>query len=231
MELAYPLTERQMEAARRLHSRLTSWRETDAALNALAERFPGFDAPATLLKVTAINALYGTNGYAIYRMAKHIERVLTESGPNVEPWRLVEEIAGLPALDGKRRRQHLSFASKFAHFFLDSERYPIKDSYADAMLRFHLGRRNMETDQDHPYRAYMTNHRRLKELCGLEVTNRHLDHNLWLAGQYRVWKQKPATHLNRDVLALFENPTPEAAAELDVLLPLMLDEKPEGESK
>ncbi len=230
MELAYPLTERQMEAARTLHARLTSWRETDAALNQLAERFPGFDAPATLLKVTAINALYGTNVYAIYRMAKHVERVLAQSRPNIEPWLLAEGIAALSGPDGTPSRRHLSFASKFAHFFLDSERYPIKDLYAQAMLRFHLGRRNMETAQEHPYRAYMTNHRRLKELCGLELTNRHLDHYLWLAGQYRTWNQNAETRLGRDVLALFENPTPEAAAELDTLLPSIRYEKPQGAS-
>ena len=229
MELAYPLTERQMEAARTLHAWLTSWRETDAALNQLAERFPRFDAPAILLKVTAINALYGTNVYAIYRMAKHVERVLAESAPNIEPWLLVEGIAALSGPDGTPSRRHLSFASKFAHFFIDSERYPIKDSYAEAMLRFHLGRKNMETDQEQPYRAYMTNHRRLKEFAGVKVTNRQLDHYLWIAGQYRDWNRKPATRLNRDVLALFENPTPEAAAELKALLPSMQNATSGGE--
>jgi len=32
----------------------------------------------------------------------------------------------------------MSFASKFAHFFIGAERVPIYDSYADQMLSLHL---------------------------------------------------------------------------------------------
>lgn len=230
MELAQPLAEEQVRAAQSLHGRLTPWQETDTALQELARRFPDFDAPSTLLKVTAINALYGTNVYAVYRMAKHVEQVVAEAWPAFAPWALVERIATLPADDGKRPRRFMSFASKFAHFFLDAELFPIKDSFAEKMLHFHLGPRNTVGDQQHPYRAYIANYQRLKELAGLAVTNRELDHYLWLAGQYQTWKKKnPRTRLSREIRDLFENPTPEAAAELDALLPFILDKAVKGE--
>lgn len=224
MPLAHPLTEQQIRAAEALHGRLTGWQDIDTALAKLAEQFPDFDGPSTLLKATAINALYGTNVYAIYRMAKHVERVLSEASPEIETWGLVERMAALPGIDEKQPRQCLSFASKFAHFFLGREEYAIKDSYAERMLRFHLGRENTQVDRQHPYRAYLSNYHRLKELSHLELTNRELDRYLWLAGQYRTWSQNPETRLGRDIVALFENPTSEVSAELEVLLPSVLAE-------
>ncbi len=229
MQLAQPLTRDQIQAAQALHARLTGWQEIETALETLADRFPGFDFPATLLKATAVNALYGTNVLAIYRMAKHVQGVLTKAGSGVEPWLLVERIAALPSPDDKPRRLCLSFASKFAHFFLDAEQYPIKDWYAESTLRFHLGRGNTVNDKEHPYRAYVTNHRRVKELSALDPTNRELDHYLWLAGQYRTWKKNPEARLSREIRELFEDPTPEVAADLNALLPATLDKALKGE--
>ena len=127
MDLAVPLSMSQIEAANRLHSKLLQWQITDRALHALHVNLPGFDIEATLLKVAAVNQLYGTNVYAVMRMAQHITKVMLTAG-NMEDTDLVEKLASLPG------RQHLSFASKFAHFFIDMERFPIYDSYAVKMV-------------------------------------------------------------------------------------------------
>src|SRR5258706_11679744 len=106
--LAIPLTMTQIEAANRLHGKLLQWRVTDRALYILQENLPGFDIEATLLKVVAVNQLYGTNVYAVVRMARHITEVMQDAC-GIEDADLVEKLASLTA------RKHRSFASKFAH--------------------------------------------------------------------------------------------------------------------
>src|SRR5688500_14246911 len=72
MALKVPLTQPQVSAAVKIRRQLTTWMAADAALELLADRVPGFTLPATTLKVAAINQLYGTNLYAVSRMATHI---------------------------------------------------------------------------------------------------------------------------------------------------------------
>ena len=115
--LSRPLTAAQISVAGRLHQRLAFWPATDSALDDLAERFPAFDLSACLLKTVAVNQLYGTRVLAIPRMAQHVADVMRDPGRE----NLVEELAILSSR-GKERR-HLSFASKFAHFFVDKDRY------------------------------------------------------------------------------------------------------------
>jgi len=130
MQLAVPLPFNKITAANSLHERLEQWRLADQALRLLADRCPGFELDICLLKVVAVNALYGTNLYAVTRMAKHAASVLAgidlaAAGPKV-----VEQLADLPATEGqKRKRRHYSFASKFAHFFLNDERFPIMEPF------------------------------------------------------------------------------------------------------
>lgn len=123
-DLSVPLTMAQVETAKRLHGKLLQWQVTDHALHALAENLPGFAVEATLLKVAAINQLYGTNVYAVVRMAQHVTEVL-QATSRMEDADLVEQLA---CLDD---RKHRSFASKFAHFFIDMERFPIFDEDGD----------------------------------------------------------------------------------------------------
>ena len=46
------------------------------SLGQLRQALPGFGPTETLLKVVAVNALYGTNVLALMRAAKHVEQVL-----------------------------------------------------------------------------------------------------------------------------------------------------------
>jgi hypothetical protein len=172
--LAVPLAMIQIEAANRLHAKLVQWQVTDQALHTLQENLPGFDIEATLLKVVAINQLYGTNVYAVTRMAQHITKVMPIAG-NMEDVDLVEELASLSGW------KHLSFASKFAHFFIDMERFPIYDTYAVKMVTYHLGKQEQDMDTAHPYRAFVENIHRLKRYAQLSCTTRELDRYLWQA--------------------------------------------------
>lgn len=218
MDLAVPLPLNKIEAANCLHERLEQWHLADQALRLLADRCPDFEPDACLLKVVAVNGLYGTNLYAVTRMAKHAAGVLAGSDLAAADPELVERLADLPATEGqKRKRRHYSFASKFAHFFLGEERFPIMDSYALAMLRRHLGPRQYLDDTAHRYAAFVHNFQELKRLSGFTGRNRQLDRYLWLAGEYAAWKKKQKVAINAEVGALFAHPFGEVTALLDVL--------------
>lgn len=94
--LAVPLSQTQIDAANRLHSRLSQWATIDNALSALGQAFPTWTAEASLLKVAAINQLYGTNLYAVVRMAEYVTWVMASADSKQEGPSLVERIAALP---------------------------------------------------------------------------------------------------------------------------------------
>ena len=66
-KLAVPVAKSQVEAAGLLHGLSRSWQTVDGVFDSLRDSYPGFDSQSTLIKVTAINALYSTNIYAVAR--------------------------------------------------------------------------------------------------------------------------------------------------------------------
>jgi hypothetical protein len=176
---------------------------------------PGFGLEEALLKVVAVNALYGTNVFALVRAARHVRAVLgsadlAKAGPE-----LVELLASIPTTSNSQPRRYVSFASKFAHFFISSERFPIYDSYAERMLLFHLGPSAVR-NQARPYEVFNWNLERLKRKYDLRGSYRELDRYLWVAGQYRAYA-KGKRMLNTELLHLFDNPSAEQRALLRAL--------------
>ena len=219
MLLAVPLTQAQIDAANRLYAHLQQWRVTDDALKALAHAFPTWESEASLLKVATINQLYGTTLYAVVRMAEHVCTVMAAANPAVEGPELVERIALLPTPPNQKIQwRHFNFASKLAHFFIDSELFPIYDSYAVQMLERHLGVKGRVRDNIHLYQAYVTNLGRLRERSGLSWIGRELDRYLWLAGQYRTWVKNRNAPINTELAHMFkEPPTATDVADLSAL--------------
>ena len=211
----------QINAAARLYARMPYWQTADAAMVSLAERFPTFSKQACLLKVAVINQLYYTNVYAVGRMAQHISDIMSSHDRPSDGPDLVEDIAALPGPGGvSATRKHTSFASKFAHFFIDAEAHPICDKYAAAMLGQVLNGNTATTAETKSYSAYVAKFLRLKgSLAGLRCESRQLDRWLWLAGLYRHWKMKPDTGINAEARSLFQGPTDDARADLNALLP------------
>ena len=234
MPLAVPLSVEQIAAANRLHSRLKQWTLSDRALARLAETVPGFDVEACLLKTVAVNALYGTQVFAVVRMARHVEQVLASTDITTADEGLVEDIAALPVASRQKTvRRHHSFAAKFCHFFVDTERFPIMDRYASDTLKYHLGETQYVEDEEHPYHAYITNLRRLAEITHHKGSSRDLDHYLWITGQYMKYdeerKRGKEARINAELKELFETPSAEDAADLHALLPSILDQAFKGE--
>jgi hypothetical protein len=219
VRLAVPLSPAQIAAAERLHARSRQWRVSDDALHALAQRFPDFGDEAVVLKCVAINALYGTNVFAITRMAEHVKGVIAKTDLASAGPKLVEQLAALPKTAGqKKARLHLSFASKFAHFFIDPGRFPILDNYAVKTLVFHLGEKNLVKRPGHPYMAFVENLLRLRTAASLTCSTRELDHYLWVAGEYRAYREKPNAKINVEMRSLFQAPSTDDKANLRLLL-------------
>ena len=74
-------------------------------------------------------------------------------------------------------RRYVSFASKFAHFFISQERFPIYDSYAERMLLLHLGASAMR-DPGRPYEAFTENLRVLMREYVVKSSYRELDRSV-----------------------------------------------------
>jgi len=215
---AIPILSAQIDTAHRLYDQVPLWSATERAFERLKQSFSGFDLETCMLKSAAINDLYSTNVFAIWRMAEHLRKVM--AAPPEDPCELVAAIASLPDREGQVKRRHWSFASKICHFFVDSDTYPIYDRYCRDMITYHLGRGGCVSDQQNPYRAFSKNRERLQQLSGLSVSLRDMDRYLWLAGQYRAWvKRGDDARINSELRSLFENESPEVQRDLKALAP------------
>jgi hypothetical protein len=115
------------------------------------------------------------------------------------------------ALPGGKVRHYRSFAAKFAHFFISHDRFPVRDRYAEVMLRAHLGHSLAPTpDSGAPYTEFETAFRMLAQQVGLGSDTRRLDRYLWIVGGYRAWRKTPDL-VNSELREIFEADPPELA--------------------
>lgn len=127
-------TREAIEAAQRIYGRLGMWSAIDRALAAMSNALQGNDRAEVFAKTKAINSFYDTNVWAIYRVSNHISGVLSGE-PTLDP-ELVETLATVPDPSTQTGyRYYHSFASKYAHFFLSPDVFPIYDSMAEKALR------------------------------------------------------------------------------------------------
>jgi hypothetical protein len=212
------LTLHQVQAAMRLHDRMTGWHNTDAALLQLARTNPGFDGPSCLLKCVAVNALYGTQVWAIVPRAEYVASVLRTTNTATAGRDLVSRLARMAG----DKRVRWSFAAKFCHFFIDEERFPIYDDAARLMLRLHLGEQRYRASGSEPYEAFCDAFDRLRAVVKLDGRARDLDRYLWIAGMYARWlrrRKKKSVLVNAELLRLFKAPSKDDAGDLDAMLP------------
>jgi hypothetical protein len=222
--LLAPLVQNQIEASGRIHRDLREWSLSDAALRRLRETLPGFDSETCLLKSIAIDALYGTRVLAIKRMSEHVAVVMEETNIRTAGSELVERIASLQGAGNCKPRQFISFASKFCHFFVDEERFPIYDEAACKTLKLHLGSAYV-VNSDHPYVAYCENLTHLRAAARLISATREIDRYLWITGMYMKWlkeRMKKTPKMNVELQGIFKQPNPAIVANLDALLPANL---------
>jgi hypothetical protein len=200
------VTERKLASAASLYNSVEGLRTSVELLDGLCSAYPSNqDFKAVLLKASVLNQLYFTNVYAIHDMAGHICEVI-QTHRDIPDRLLVERIAKVK-FGGKPRRL-ISFASKYAHFFIAPARFAIVDYYAGQALAVHLGEpktRSEEWRQD--YTVFSEQIDRLRARDGITASLRELDQYLWL---YGCWMDYRAGRLKRkDLDELFSQPIPD----------------------
>jgi len=198
------LSQNQIDAAGRLHQQLRQWEHADRCLATIANQFPGIDEDSCFIKTTVLDRLYGTNLPDLARTAEHIHGALVQQGDAKADIELVEKMGFLPESRNEPARRQGSFASKFAHFFIDSEQFPIMDRYSQRIVAYHLEKPQTRAEQNRSYRVFYAEWKELREQCGIACGCREFDRYLWIAGQYHAHlKLGKKAKLNKEVRELF----------------------------
>jgi hypothetical protein len=210
-QLAKPLLSNQIDAAINFSKEeLGGLEYKDIVL--LKKVFPKHQV-AVLVKAIVVNALYRTFIFDILKVASCVERMLMtthSSGPD-----LVEEM--VVAIGQITQQKNYSFASKYAHFFIDSD-LPVLDTYAEWMVSKHLGA--MKSKNPKRYLKFTEDIETLKRLAGLTCSCAELDAYLWVAGEYLSWKVNSKLNISGDLRHHFERleKDPESERNLQNLL-------------
>ena len=188
MKLANPLAESQIAAAGALHDMLEDWMAAERALDNLATTMPSnTERDQVLVKAAALNQLYGTNVYRLHDMALNIVETFSSKADGQDDCALVERIADVPT----SAKFYDSFASKYCHFFVDPERFPLFDHYVPVTVRLHLGRGNYRCKAAaHIYPNLYADLTALRANLSFSPTVRELDRYLWLRGQWETLRTK-----------------------------------------
>lgn len=198
------LNDYMVQTANDVYAELDGWQTANRAFQQLQHKLPGFTPEITLLKVASINALYSTNLYAIERMSKHICKMLSKCDLKSTGPELVDEIAKLPvAQPDQEQRHHVSFASKFCHFFISADRYPILDTLAEWTLKKHFKRGKVKLRRGSYYQDFVNAFNHLRTVSECDSTPAEIDHYLWLTGSYFKWKK--GQQINTEVSNYFKS--------------------------
>ncbi len=197
-----PISRDDVASACKAHTSLQSWKTVDATLCLVATQLPEFSLPATLAKVTLVNALYYTNVFAVARVAAHFAELLKREDREAWSPEFVEQLAKVQLGSGGKVKRLISLASKFAHFFMDAKKFPIYDDCARQAILLHLPVRRSELISS--YSAYCQAFSQLAHAGGVPDEPRRLDRYLWMRGQYEEFKKRGKAS-NGELDALFRS--------------------------
>lgn len=212
-----PLELAHIEAADRLWNRLDEVRQADRALASLQGSLATFDGPSTLLKVLALHPIDTSKTHVGHPLARQISELLKHVDTQRCGLEVVDALAAVADRHGKSSYDGLGFGSRFAHHFIDSERFPVLDAWSERALQALLGAELPGAPGDSRYARFARSFAHVAEPLALN-RRRRLGRWLWLAGQYRAWLANRRTAINREVRELFEK----APEELAQLLPAEL---------
>jgi hypothetical protein len=194
---------------------------------ALQGSLPGFDPESTLLKVLSLHPIDTSKTHVGLRLGREICELLegvdvAACGPE-----LVDALAEVADRHGRSSYDGLSFASRFAHHFVDSERFPVLDAWSDRALQHLVGGERAGASGEGRYAQFARNFAWVASRLDLN-RRRRLGRWLWLAGQYAAWRSNPRTPINRAVRELFEQ-APAELAVLELPAPVEPSREPRGE--
>jgi hypothetical protein len=213
MPTIVPLLSEQVAAATRLRALVPQWTAVEQALSALQQALPDLRRETILLKVVALNGLFVSSIHGVHAAADHVMAVLAVNDRNTAGAELVDTLARLPGTG----RHHTTFASRFAHFFIAPDRFPIMDGYAVTMVRHHLARATLVSDPHRPYWAFVENLSTLRMVSGVVATPRELDAYFWIAGAYLAWRQDKTVAISAELRHLFQHAHPDVVRDLAVV--------------
>ncbi len=211
-----PLRPAQIEAAQDLYDRLPGWKRAEQTLRNLAERFPReVDNPSTVaMKAASLNVLYGTWIMAPGKAAARIWSYLEHGSVDLVP-ELIDEVAQVRL--GKSVSRLTSFTSKYFHFFVAPEGFPMYDRFAAEALGAHLGLRPSASWTGR-YAEFYSSLSAVCRDCRPGTRWCDIDHYLWLAGQWLCWIESDAVGVNQEVRAIFESEDVKVGAILSKLV-------------
>jgi hypothetical protein len=193
------ITQDMVDAATKLYKSafFRGWHVSNAALEKLSSDLRNdWSEASCLLKAVAVNELYGTNVYTVIPAARHISQIMSEN--SVPDMSLVERIAEQP----HTRKHYVSFASKFCHFFIDQDRFPIFDDRACKALGHFLGTRYQESKIER-YKAFVSSLNMLLGECkSVTANSRDFDRFLWIVGSWMHFQK--SQQVNSELKYLFE---------------------------
>lgn len=178
-----PILEPQIRAAGRIHSS-TIWATLDRALTELGKRFPAHDRIEDLiLKVSAIDYHYSTNLRMVGGAAAYAEQILQSNwlSQSLDEVALVDRAPRAKRPHARTTANLLSFASKYCHFYVNADVFPIYDSKAVYALNYHLGR--ARTSYFSSYVEFWTCLKQFRDESGLTCSWKELDEYLWVRGR------------------------------------------------
>lgn len=177
---------------------LTLWNETPAYCepdrvlqNLFRQTNPGNTSiDDIILKVSALNTIYGTYIYSIYPVAKHIQSLDIDERLRAGDDTLVNDLMKVFYSNGEKT-EHFSFATKYCSFH-NPDAFPIYDSFVDEVLwyyqrseKFSCYKRS-EIQSEHNYLIFKQVLEDFRRYFGLEkekYTPKELDQYLWLFGK------------------------------------------------
>lgn len=222
-----------VRAAQAIFARMPNAQQHDAILGKAKSAFAASDFADTLARVTLLDALYATKLMARSRMAEHIASL-----GDLNRWAsdncLVETIARLPPkhrwshegvvvesdVAGEREKQRCfkSFASKYAHIFVDDARFHILDDAAVRMIATHTSS-TLTAARAWSYAEF--NRRAEAVRIGSNLAaDRSLDRYLWVTGMR--YRHRAGGTANNELVSAFLDPSSRHdIALIDSVLPAM----------
>ncbi len=171
----------------------------EAALARLLEQFPdNVRLAEVLVKVATLDNLYGTNIWALQRLAEHICGLGVDAAIREGSGEVVDRIARLSFEDKERR--NYSFATKYCAWH-NPMAYPIYDWYVEAMLweyqRTFRFATLLRKDLEH-YSVFRSAVLAFRSHFGLEAYSlKAIDQYLWVQGKRRyIQKQEDRARAN-----------------------------------
>jgi hypothetical protein len=189
-----------IQKAEEIYSLLSDWEISRSTItNFFNNNKQNVDREIIIIKTILINSLYWTNLKKQIKVAEHILKVQIDVDLEKGSSSAVKKICDEYIENGKKR-QILSFASKYCHFH-NKDQYPIYDKYVIMALKKLYG---WEETRERDYEAFIEAINSFRKNIDSEINLEEIDTFLWLYGQKIELDKDPAKkNINTEVRELY----------------------------